>query len=345
MKKKTIAAGIIAAVGAASSFSGLTVQADSIQNIAASAVPVANEYGLYPSVMIAQAILESGGGTSLLASQYNNYFGVKYTSGAGVDLPTTEYVNGSPETVVAKFQAYDSPTDSFADQGALLQNYYSGTLRENASSYQDATAALQGHYATDPNYANLLNNIISTYDLTAYDGGGATTPAAAGQAASGNSYTVQSGDTLSSIAAANGTTVAALAAANGIGNTNQLSIGQVLQLTDGGTASVSADSTGGYTVKAGDSLWSIAQANGTTASNLAAVNGLSADSILQIGQSLQLTGTAAAAGTASSDTYTVKAGDTLSAIAAANGTTVDALVSLNGLASANSIAIGQTLNL
>lgn len=344
MKKKKLIIGSAMMVGTAGvvGLGGLTIHADDIQQIAASAVPVANEYGLYPSVMIAQAILESDGGTSQLASQYNNYFGVKYISGEGVDLPTNEYIDGEPQTIVQKFQVYDSVSDSFISQANLLRSdYYSGTWRENTNSYLDATAYLQGRYATDPNYANLLNGIISEYDLTAYDDGSYTTPAATSE---NGGYVVQVGDTLSSIAQAYGVSVDQLASENGIANTDQISIGQVLTIP-GATAGNSGapSSTGTYTVQENDSLWSIAQANGTTAANLAAINGISTDSVLQIGQQLSLSGESGSV--ASGTTYTVKSGDTLSAIAAEYGTTADQIAAENGLANADTLAIGETLNI
>ncbi|MDR0298031.1 MAG: LysM peptidoglycan-binding domain-containing protein [Streptococcaceae bacterium] len=350
-KKKALigAAVVFGSVG----IGGVTASAATISQFAQSAVPVANEYGLYPSVMIAQAIIESGSGQSQLASEYNNYFGVKYTSGVGVDLPTTEYINGTAETVVQKFQVYDSMAESFDAHAALLATYYPGTLRANTGSYQDATAALQGHYATDPNYAAALNNVIATYDLTAYDGGGATTPAGATPTAAsvGGTYTVQAGDSFWSIASANGLTADELAAANGMNTGSTITPGQVLQLGSGAsgtTTSVSANSaaTGTYTIQAGDSFWSIAQANGMTAEQLASLNGLSTDSLLLAGQVLQLSASGVSTTTTSGTaTYTVQSGDTLSAIAAANGTTASQLAAANGLTNGNQLAVGQVLTL
>lgn len=77
-----------ASIVALASLGGIKAQAASVQEIINAAVPVANDYGLYPSVMIAQGILESSGGQSALASNYNNIFGVKYTSGTPVYLST-----------------------------------------------------------------------------------------------------------------------------------------------------------------------------------------------------------------------------------------------------------------
>lgn len=147
------------------------------------AVPMAQkaaaQYGVYTSVMLAQAILESAWGTSTLATQGHNLFGIKGDyNGAYVTMPTSEWsASQGWYTINANFRSYPSYYESFADNGNKLRNgvawnssYYSGTWKENAASYKDSTAWLQGRYATAPNYASSLNNLIQTYNLTQYDG-------------------------------------------------------------------------------------------------------------------------------------------------------------------------------
>ena len=100
---------------------------------------------------------------------------------------------------------------------------------------------------------------------------------------SGDTYTVQAGDTLSGIAAKYGTTYQELAALNGIADPNIIHVGQVLKVT----GSV-ADRT--YTVQSGDTLWDIAQSqlgDGTRFREIIAMNGLLSDTIYP-GQVLQL---------------------------------------------------------
>lgn len=68
------------------------------------------------------------------------------------------------------FRAYPTIADSLYDYANLLSSdIYAGARRSNTLSYQDATAALTGLYATDTSYNWKLNNIIETYGLTAYD--------------------------------------------------------------------------------------------------------------------------------------------------------------------------------
>ncbi|KRK65054.1 hypothetical protein FC72_GL001681 [Companilactobacillus tucceti DSM 20183] len=151
------------------------------------AVPMAqkaaDKYGVYASVMLAQAILESGWGTSLLATQGNNLFGIKGDyNGSYVTMKTSEWsASQGWYTIYANFRKYPSYYESFADNGDKLRNgvswdssYYKGTWKENTSSYKDATAWLQGRYATAPTYASSLNNMIETYNLTQYDNDSST---------------------------------------------------------------------------------------------------------------------------------------------------------------------------
>lgn len=94
-----------------------------------------------------------------------------------------------------------------------------------------------------------------------------------------------------------------------------------------------------YIVKSGDNLSSIAAKYNTTWQALAAANGLSNPNLIYPGQVLRVPGTAAP------KTYVVKSGDTLSSIAAANGTTWQRLAQLNGLPNPNLIYPGQVLKL
>lgn len=148
-------------------------------------------------------------------------------------------------------------------------------------------------------------------------------------------YTVQSGDTLSSIADKFGTTYQVLAAINGIGDPNQIWPGQVLKVT--GTAS--QEST--YYVQTGDTLSAIATKFGTTVSNLVSINHISNPNVIYVGQKIYV----GEAAQGQSNAYTVQSGDTLSGIAAKFGTTWQALSQKNGLANPNVIYVGQTLTI
>lgn len=139
-----------------------------INKIAPYAVEAANKYGLFPSVMIAQASLESGWGTSSLASSpNNNLFGVKGSyDGKYISMPTKEWSEEKEwYTIYQNFRKYPSFLESLTDYAQKLKNgltyqpdNYSGTWRANADGYKEAAAGLikpvaKYSYATDPTYA------------------------------------------------------------------------------------------------------------------------------------------------------------------------------------------------
>ena len=146
-----------------------------IATIAEQARITAQKNGLYASVLIAQAVIESGNGNSLLAqSPNNNLFGIKGSyKGKSAVMPTEED-DGTGHTygIMAEFRRYDTRAESIADYANLLKTnpqWYSGVYKENAEDYVEACKALQGTYATSTTYAATLVNVIESYDLTRYD--------------------------------------------------------------------------------------------------------------------------------------------------------------------------------
>ena len=137
--------------------------------------------GLFPSVMMAQGILESGNGKSQLAAKYNNHFGIKcqcracpcFLFGQYVALPTKEEVNGKIITITDKFRSYKNTYDSFVDRISFLKEEnprYKNAGVFSARTPQEQTAALQkAKYATAASYSNQLNQLISRYNLERLD--------------------------------------------------------------------------------------------------------------------------------------------------------------------------------
>lgn len=95
-----------------------------------------------------------------------------------------------------------------------------------------------------------------------------------------------------------------------------------------------------HTVQSGETLSGIAAKYGTTYQSLAAINGIDNPNLIYAGQVLKLTGSAA-----TSKTYTVQSGDTLSGIAAKYGTTYQRLAQINGISNPNVIYPGQVLKI
>lgn len=130
-----------------------------------------DSYGLYPSVMLAQAALESQFGESQLSFDYNNYFGIKaHGHHRSVRLSTTEYYSDEPTTITDSFCVYNSPNDCFQDYAELLTENENYSEVIGAASPAMAARALQaGGYATDPAYASKLVQLINEYNLTRFD--------------------------------------------------------------------------------------------------------------------------------------------------------------------------------
>ena len=383
-----------------------------ITEIATYAQPIAQANDLYASVMIAQAVVESGWGSSALSqAPYYNLFGIKGSyQGQTVYMDTLEFLNNQWVNKKEPFRQYPSFAESFNDNAYVLRNtsfgngyYYAGTWKSNTRSYTDATACLTGRYATDPGYASKLNNIITTYGLTQYDtpasgnaGGGATTGgnntgstgSTSGSSNSGNTnsssatsttYTVQSGDSVWKISNDHGITMAQLIEWNNIKN-NFVYPGQQLIVSNGGSSNTGANTgnTSGsnssnssssntasgtkYTVKAGDSVWSVSNKYGITMAQLIQWNNIQ-NNFIYPGQQLTVsnsgstnsassntgssanTNNSSSANTGSSSsqgTYTVKAGESVWSVANKNGITMNQLIEWNNIKN-NFIYPGQTL--
>lgn len=148
-----------------------------------------------------------------------------------------------------------------------------------------------------------------------------------------DTYIVQKGDSLWSIANKFNMTVSELKNLNNLTN-NLLSIGQVLKIKD---SSNNGKIT--YTVQKGDSLWVIANKYGITTEELKSYNNLKSN-LLSIGQVLKIP----QGKTSTENIYTVKKGDSLWTIANRYNTTVEKIKVLNNLTS-NLLSIGQHLKI
>ncbi|HAP9616478.1 TPA: N-acetylmuramoyl-L-alanine amidase [Enterococcus faecium] len=150
-----------------------------LKKIADDAQKIGQKEGIYASVMMAQAILESGSGNSLLSSEPNhNLFGIKGSyKGSSVTFNTLEQdSSGQSYQIRAQFRKYPSYKESLEDYADLIKNgltgnpdFYKPTWKSETKDYKEATKYLEGRYATDRQYSQKLNAIIEAYDLTKYD--------------------------------------------------------------------------------------------------------------------------------------------------------------------------------
>ena len=128
---------------------------------------------LFSSVIIAQAILETGYGTSTLMLRANAVFGLKAFDdykGKVYSARTREVYNNNSILIEAKFRAYDSLVESVSDYFNLIckTSRYRKALTAETQE-QCIQAIIEGGYATDPNYVNKIMKLIEVNDLTRFD--------------------------------------------------------------------------------------------------------------------------------------------------------------------------------
>lgn len=350
-----------------------------IESVAQGAINGWTKYGVLPSVTVAQAILESGWGQSALSTQAHNLFGIKGSyNGQYVTMQTREVYNGQSYYIYDNFRKYANNSESVEDHGNFLysNSRYANLLGDQ--SYASVARKLQADgYATDPSYASSLIKLVEMYNLTQLDNIAFSGKqpvinnkndynySNSGNTDSSNGYyTVQSGDTLSGIALKFSTTSSKLAQLNSISNPNLIYVGQRLLVNQSSNSNSSSSgqssstttnteaSAASYTVKSGDTLSGIASRYNTTVNQIVSLNQLSNLNLIYVGQVLKLKNSQTTNSSSSSSsstaattvgTYTVKAGDTLSAIASRYSTSSSTLASLNSLSNPNLIYVGQVL--
>ncbi|HLQ99165.1 MAG TPA: glucosaminidase domain-containing protein [Sphingobacterium sp.] len=123
-------------------------------------------YGIPASIKLAQALLESGNGTSYLAQRGNNHFGIK--CGGDWKGRTVSRNDDRPNEC---FRAYDNPEQSFRDHSNfLLRKRYEKLFNLDKNDYRSWAYGLKSAgYATNPRYPELLISMIERYELYKYD--------------------------------------------------------------------------------------------------------------------------------------------------------------------------------
>ena len=217
------------------------------------------------------------------------------------------------------------PSDTSKDYYFIHRN--TGNLEPLIVEYGFIDSAKDVEFLKE-NYKELAEAVISA--VANYIGVPYTPP----EGITTNTYVVQKGDSLYSIANKLGTTVSELKKENNL-TSNTLQIGEVLRIP---TKEIYEGEENVYIVQKGDTLYSIAAANNTTVDELKKTNNLTSN-ILSTGQLLKIP-----SALLPESTYIVKKGDSLYSIANKYNTTVDELKRINNLTS-NILSIGQVLKL
>ncbi|MCI1071021.1 amidase domain-containing protein [Lactococcus lactis] len=154
-----------------------------IKSIADRVRILAGKNNLYASIILAQAILESGSGRSNMSQQYFNIFNITGAYlGKSISFKTEEFSGNNPYYIEQSFRVYSNYDQALDDYINLMikgttwnSEIYAGAWKSRAKTYQEAAQALQGIFATDPAYAQKLIEIIQEYKLDAYDNVDSTT--------------------------------------------------------------------------------------------------------------------------------------------------------------------------
>src|ERR1700759_1299644 len=221
------------------------------------AIQEMNLYGIPASITLAQGLFESGSGNGELARVANNHFGIKCTS----DWKGKNYYKDDDNHNDC-FRVYDRPEDSFRDHSEFLKRpRYTKLFLLDKNDYVGWANGLKAAgYATNPNYPQLLINIIQKYHLDQYD-----------RSESEPQKENRENRVLTQI------------------NDNALmarkdSVTQVAAPVQNPSTDQSTDNKL-YTVVTGDTLYSISRRFGLTVEDLKALNNLS-DNNIKIGQKL-----------------------------------------------------------
>lgn len=130
-------------------------------------------YPLFSSVVIAQACLETGYGSSQLMMKANAIFGIKAGlswRGKVYSAKTKEVYNSKPVTITDTFRAYDTLRESVEDFFNLICNNKRYAVAVHSNNFVECIHGIaSGGYATDPSYADKVIKIINSFYLITYD--------------------------------------------------------------------------------------------------------------------------------------------------------------------------------
>ncbi|MCD3211094.1 SH3 domain-containing protein [Clostridium botulinum C/D] len=149
-------------------------QTEFIQKIKDAAIETQKNYGIFASITISQAILESGWGESGLAKTYNNLFGIKALrdwDGPIANIDTKEWTENGIVTVKQPFRVYSSWAESILDHARFLKKewYIETGVFKATNCKEQIQAIFNGGYCTNPKYVTKVLKLINDYDLEQYD--------------------------------------------------------------------------------------------------------------------------------------------------------------------------------
>lgn len=261
-------------------------------------------YGIPASITLAQGLLESGAGQSELARKGNNHFGIKCHGWSGRSVYHDDDERGEC------FRAYSNARESFEDHSKFLKSgsRYRSLFSLDHTDYKGWARGLKAAgYATNPVYAQSLIDIIEAYDLHQYDyaksydkfidkhsgitderkeNGTTLHPISIFN----NNYYLRArkGDTFKSIGDEVGISYRKLAKYNERDKKDALQEGEIIYLKKKRSSAPKQFRNRPHVVKAGDSMYSIAQQYGIRLKSLYKKNHLEPDYQIRVGDKLRV---------------------------------------------------------
>ena len=260
-------------------------------------------YGIPASITLAQGLFESSAGRSELSVKGNNHFGIKCHGWEGRGIYHDDDEKGEC------FRAYDNVLQSYEDHSKFLHDNsrYASLFRLSRTDYQGWAYGLKAcGYATNPQYANKLIEIIQLYKLYEYDSAtgydkfmakhnSTDQPARVGGTLHSihiynkNYYlNARQGDTWKSIAKEIGISYRKLAKYNERNRKDNLVACEIIWLKKKRSKAPKEYKRRPHIVKNGESMYSIAQQYGIRLKSLYKKNHLDADYQLRVGDRLKL---------------------------------------------------------
>lgn len=261
------------------------------------------KYRVPASITLAQGLLESGAGTSELTVKGNNHFGIKCHGWTG----RTVYHDDDAQNEC--FRAYDNAFQSFEDHCKFLKNgkRYSSLFNLKVTDYKGWANGLKAAgYATNPQYAQKLIGIIELYKLSQYDTAKGYDKFMAQHSGKDKPVTkeaplhsihifnknyflqARAGDTFEMIGKEIGISYKKIAKYNERDVNSRLEPNEIIWLKKKQKRADKSYGDRPHIVKAGESMYSIAQYYGICLKSLYKLNKMSPDEGIYVGQQLRI---------------------------------------------------------
>lgn len=267
------------------------------------AIEQMERYRIPASITLAQGLFESRAGMSRLATVGNNHFGIKCHGWKG------RSINADDDAPGECFRAYDNAKQSYEDHSRFLRNSprYARLFKLGVTDYKGWARGLKAcGYATNPQYADNIINIIELYRLNQYDHAKGYDHFMADRydahshmssptgfhpitKCNKNYYVVaRNGDTFATLAKETGISRRKLARYNERDKDDRLQAGDIIYLKMKQKRAAKGLKGQPHIVKAGESMYSIAQMYGIRLKNLYKMNHLQPDDSIEVGMKLRV---------------------------------------------------------